>query len=217
MSSNARRYFGCFLPMVLAIFGCGTMLLLGNAGRIVVELRPVPDDSMAPLLQPGWSVMLSNAAFWVQEPPVGDIVTVKTADGWALRRIVAAPGETIEVRGGRILVNGRPRDPGYTPIGRGPDQLPITLGADQYFLMADNRDAVDSRTWGPVARDRIFGRAIFKIGEGRTFLEVMITPTAALPLPPVGTPTPGTGGQLRRTAAPPTSTASVGAAAGATP
>lgn len=179
MSPSARRYFGCFLPLLLAVFGCGTLLLVGQAGRIAVELRRVPDDSMAPLLSPGRTVMLNNAAYWTAEPAVGDVVTVKAPAGWALRRIMAAPGETIEVRSGRVLVNGRPRDPGYTPVGTGPDAPPVLLAEDEYFVMADNRAAEDSRVWGPMPRDRIFGLAIFQIDEQRSLLPVLVTPTAA--------------------------------------
>lgn len=189
MSPNARRYFGCFLPLVLAVFGCATFFLVGNAGRIVFELRPMPDDSMTPLLRPGWMVFMNNAAYWADDPRVGDIVTVETPDGWALRRIVAVPGERVEVRRGRILVDGLERDPGYNPTGTGTDAEAVTLGDGEYYVMADNREATDSRTWGPIPRSAIFGSAIFQIDDQRTFHEVMITPTPVR-VDPVVTPAP---------------------------
>jgi signal peptidase I len=184
MSPAARRYFGCILPVLLAVFGCGTILLIGYASRVAIQISSIPDDSMAPLLSPGWTVLVNNMAYWTEDPGVGDVVTVRHDDGWVLRRIVAVPGEEIAVVGGEILVDGAPRDPGYTPHGSGADAAPVVLGSEQYFVMADDRSALDSRAWGPVDSDDIYGLAVFQVDRNREFHAVLVTPT----------PPPATGG-----------------------
>lgn len=179
MSPSARRYFGCFLPLLLAVFGCGSLFLVGYAGRVVFQFERMPSADMAPLIVEGWTVMINNSAYWADEPGLGDIVTVDRPDGWRLRRIVGLPGETVAVEDGAVLVDGEPRDVGYAPIGRGPDAPPVELGPGEYYVLADNREADDSRVWGPIERMDIFGRAIFQIDRELTFHEVMITPTPA--------------------------------------
>ncbi|MFN2114350.1 MAG: signal peptidase I [Anaerolineae bacterium] len=179
MSPAARRYFGCCLPVLLLAFGCGTFALLGYASRVAVQVSGIPDDSMAPLLRPGWTILVNNMAYWTDEPSVGNVVTVGYDGKWALRRVVAVPGETIEVKDGQVIVDGQPRDPGYAPHGEGPDQPPVELGPDMYFVLADDRSAPDSRIWGPVHRDDIYGLAVFQIDNQREFHAVLVTPTPA--------------------------------------
>lgn len=181
MSPAARRYFGCCLPVLLLVFGCATLALIGYASRVAVQLSRIPDDSMAPLLQPGWTILVNNMAYWTEDPAVGDVVTVGHDGGWSLRRIVALPGEEIAVVGGEIVIDGTPRDPGYAPHGVGEDVSPLVLGPTQYFVMADDRGEPDSRDWGPADRDDIYGLAVFQIDGEREFHTVLVTPT-----PPAG-------------------------------
>jgi signal peptidase I len=88
-----------------------------------------------------------------------------------IKRVVAIPGDTIEVRAGILYVNGeRAPDPHAhfekLPAERLPSSQadymePRKLGP-KYFMMGDNRDhSYDSRFWGPITRDDIEGRAIF--------------------------------------------------------
>ncbi|HKO38829.1 MAG TPA: signal peptidase I [Solirubrobacterales bacterium] len=82
-----------------------------------------------------------------------------------IKRIVAGPGDTLSVKEGHPVVNGveQKDEPFTNPCGSGgPCDLPktITIPADHYFMMGDNRGASqDSRFWGPVPRDWIIGEA----------------------------------------------------------
>ncbi len=82
-----------------------------------------------------------------------------------IKRIVAGPGDTLSVRNGHPVVNGEiNRDEDFIiPCGGGSVcNLPrtITIPADHYFMMGDNRGASDdSRFWGPVPRDWLIGKA----------------------------------------------------------
>jgi signal peptidase I len=89
-----------------------------------------------------------------------------------IKRVVAVPGDTIEVRAGLLYLNGvRVADPHAhfekstaerLPASQADYMPPLKLGTDQYFMMGDNRDhSYDSRFWGPITRDAIEGRAMF--------------------------------------------------------
>ena len=99
--------------------------------------------------------------------------TEERSDQNFVKRIVAGPGDTLSVKNGHPVVNGeiaeedfiRECTPGRPPGDRPPDgkcEFPdtITIPADHYFMMGDNRgQSTDSRFWGPVPKDWIIGKA----------------------------------------------------------
>jgi signal peptidase I len=77
---------------------------------------------------------------------------------------VAGPGDRLSVQEGHVILNGERQRESYTrPCGGSDDcSFPreITVPADHYFMMGDNRGASDdSRFWGPVPREWIIGGA----------------------------------------------------------
>ena len=82
-----------------------------------------------------------------------------------IKRVVATPGDTLKVVDGHAIVNGKriPDDFTNPCLGRGSGcdfPKPITIPADHYFMMGDNRGSSDdSRFWGPVPRNWIIGQA----------------------------------------------------------
>ncbi|MGI8916844.1 MAG: signal peptidase I [Chloroflexota bacterium] len=90
----------------------------------------------------------------------GEVVVLELehgADRLLASRIVGLPGDTVEIRGGRLLINGQANDP--APGAAMPARVsPLRLGPEQYYLLGDNRAAaLDSRTFGPVSRTQILG------------------------------------------------------------
>jgi len=94
-----------------------------------------------------------------------------------IKRVIGLPGETLEVREKKIYINGKPLDEPYVHILQQPatsSELsevtsydvrerygPVTVPADQYFMMGDNRDnSQDSRYWGFLPRDLVKGKAL---------------------------------------------------------
>ena len=175
MSPRARRFFGCILPLAFLAAGCATFLMLGYAGQVVINLDEVRDEAMTPVLAPGMTVLVNNTAFWYEEPYRPAIVTVGSPRGRVIRRIVGLPGETIEIRGNDVLANGAvvlrfAADPPFADLG------PVQLGPDDYFVMAQSPEFADSRAWGPLKRNDIYGVATFYRTAQTSGWQVVVTP-----------------------------------------
>jgi len=118
-------------------------------------------QSMEPNLHPYQRLIVDKISYRLNAPQRNDIVVIRLPDMDELlvKRIVALPGERVEIRGGVIYVNGdavaEPFPHDMTPY----DMAPIVLGPLSYFVLGDNRsNSNDSRAFGPVALDEILGR-----------------------------------------------------------
>ena len=110
----------------------------------------------------------------------GDVVVFKYPEEPErdfIKRVIGLPGESIEVREKKVYINGSPIDEPYAHFLQPPRSGsslhevtsfdvrerygPVTVPADQYFMMGDNRDnSQDSRYWGFLPRDYVKGRAL---------------------------------------------------------
>jgi signal peptidase I len=96
-----------------------------------------------------------------------DKPTATRADVNFIKRVVAGPGDTLYIKGGHAYVNGKKQADGFTrPCSETGSSAgcdfprPITIPADHWFMMGDNRgESDDSRFWGPVPRKWIIGGA----------------------------------------------------------
>jgi signal peptidase I len=169
-------------------------LVLGSFRSAGADWNDVPTGSMEPTVVPGDRVFVNKLAYDLKVPFTtlrisewsaprrGDIVVLYSpADGRRLlKRVVALPGDTLEVKNHRLTVNGvaatyiRRADGSVhetldgrthavsvsSPSGPGAFLSPIVLPAGQYFVMGDHRDnSFDSRFFGPVEGSQIVGRA----------------------------------------------------------
>lgn len=111
------------------------LMLFGIFRTAVADWNPIPSASMRPNLLEGDVVFVNRLAYDVKipltdislgrlgEPQRGDVVTFSSPkDGTRLiKRIAALPGDTIEMRGERLLINGTPA--GYTMLGQGTETV----------------------------------------------------------------------------------------------
>ena len=81
-----------------------------------------------------------------------------------IKRVIAIPGDRVAISGGQVYLNGSVLPEPYVPQEfRDEAEMPqIVLGSEEYFVMGDHRNSSnDSRSWGPVAKKYIYGKAVF--------------------------------------------------------
>lgn len=136
-------------------------------------------DSMDPVLQSGDSILVNRIIYDASSPKRGDIIVFKPNGNentyFYVKRVIALPGETIEIKEGIIYVNGKQFDEKYKaskPMDAGVAAEPIQLGGDEYFVLGDNRDSSeDSRMAdiGNVKKSEIEGKAWFILSPWKHF------------------------------------------------
>lgn len=94
----------------------------------------------------------------------GDLV-VFDADNYKedmVKRVIAFGGEHLEIRGGKIYINDEELEEDYI-FGYTDGEVSMEIPEDTVFVMGDNRtESVDSRVFGPVDSEDIYGKVIFK-------------------------------------------------------
>lgn len=97
------------------------------------------------------------------EPSRGDVVIIDSPNpppDQLIKRIVGVPGDTVEIRGGILFINGERIQEDYTRAAPSLSLSPVVVEDDSYFVLGDNRSrSNDSRNFGQVDRDRIVGKA----------------------------------------------------------
>ena len=136
--------------------------------REVLEAFRIPSGAMAPTLLVGDHILTNKRAYRAGDPERADVAVLEDpTDSTKLfvKRVVGLPGDTIEMRRKVVWLNGAPLDEPYAVRGDAAtptpaDYPPLTIPRGYYFVLGDNRDASnDSRAWGPVAREKLRGRA----------------------------------------------------------
>jgi signal peptidase I len=179
------------------------LLVISSLRSALADWNDVPTGSMKPTIEEGDRVVVNKLAYDLKvpfttiellkwsDPKRGDIVVLfSPIDGTRLvKRVIAVPGDRVEMRENQLLVNGRAAS--WKPIGshddaeQGPTRIveetlngrthrvmltdhiaavrsfdPVVVPAGRYFVMGDNRDnSNDSRFIGMIERRRIVGKA----------------------------------------------------------
>lgn len=117
-------------------------------------------SGMSPSLNDGDYVFLYRRADQVSLPQRGEVVGFYRGTGRMFaKRIVGLPGETIEIRGAQVLINGRVLYEPYIKYPATYSMQPRTIGPEEYFVLGDGRnDSSDSHNWGNVPANTIIGK-----------------------------------------------------------
>lgn len=140
----------------------------------VVEPRWIPSGSMLPTLQLDDRVLVEKLRPRLGRPlPPGTVVVfhpppVLVEAGYdhrtaLIKRVVAGPGDRVEVRGGTLWRNDQPLQPDWSPQRLDYSLAPLTVPPDHLLVLGDNRNAsLDSHLWGPLPREEVIGTALWR-------------------------------------------------------
>jgi signal peptidase I len=143
---------------------------LGLALVIIIFLyQPVKVEgtSMAPLLSDQERIFINKFVYRFEPIERGDVVVFwypLDRSKSFIKRVVGLPGETVELRAGRLYIDGKESKEPYVPAGflDGSSYGPVLVPPESYFVMGDHRDSSnDSRVFGPVPARSIYGKAVF--------------------------------------------------------
>ncbi|MCC6629408.1 MAG: signal peptidase I [Chloroflexi bacterium] len=162
-----------------------TLVLFALVRLVVLNFR-VDGQSMTPTLSHGQYLLVNRVAYlgidrdwaswwpWPERcrddvcylfgpPQRGDIVVFwppAATDRPFIKRIIGLPGEQVDVRGGTVLVDGRPLSEPYVRGLASYAAAPVIVPPGQYYVLGDNRNnSTDSHLFGVLAVDEIIGRA----------------------------------------------------------
>ncbi|SFA78001.1 signal peptidase I [Acetitomaculum ruminis DSM 5522] len=167
-SESLKEFLSLVLYLVVAL--AITYLLLHYVGQRTL----VNGESMENTLQNGDNLIVDKISYRFRDPERFDIIVFPYQPGgetYYIKRIIGLPGETVQIKGGDILIDGEVLEENYgkeeiADYNYGVAANPIELGDDEYFVMGDNRnDSKDSRypEVGNIKRENIIGRAWMRI------------------------------------------------------
>ena len=149
--------------LVIAVVVCVVLI------AYVVQAFKVQGTSMSPVLADGERILVNKFIYYFGEIDRGDVVVFWYPEDPELsfiKRVVALPGESVEIKKGSVYVEGRLVDEPYV-IPRNADQRsypPLQIRPGHYFVLGDNRrGSNDSRSWGLVPARYIYGKAFVRI------------------------------------------------------
>ena len=132
----------------------------------------VNGESMVPNFDTGEYLIVDQISYAFRDPNRGDVIVFRypnDPDQFYIKRLIGLPTETLVLRDGTITIindahpNGIKLTEPYVEIP-GDTSLRVTLAADEYFVLGDNRSASsDSRRWGPLKERFIQGRPIIRV------------------------------------------------------
>ena len=154
------------LSLVIAALAVASYLVISH---FFLEGVRVVGMSMAPTLQNSQRYLLNRWVFYVRSPRPAEVVVLRDPgdNGFSVKRVIAAGGDTVYLSDGAVYVNGRKLDEPYlapgtrTFNGSSGRDLFFKCGPEQFFVLGDNRNnSIDSRIYGPVPRGNILGLII---------------------------------------------------------
>jgi signal peptidase I len=143
--------------------------LVISAFIIIFLYQPVRVEgtSMLPMLEDQDRLFINKIAYRMGDIHIGDVVVFQYPRDHSksyIKRVIALPGDRLRIDRGDVYVNGVRLPEPYVPNRFSDDrsQPEMVLPQHEYFVMGDHRSiSSDSREFGPVERNLIYGKAVF--------------------------------------------------------
>lgn len=155
-----------FLVFIAVFLGFALIFSFGIRTSVIGE-------SMEPGLSNGQEVLINKIAYQFSAPRQGDVIVFRPNGNenahLSVKRVVATPGDTVQIVNGKVVINGAiyTKDVAEDTPDPGVAASEIVLGADEYFVLGDNRrNSEDSRSAniGNISRGMIEGKAWYHLG-----------------------------------------------------
>ncbi|MFZ0746321.1 MAG: signal peptidase I [Terracidiphilus sp.] len=127
----------------------------------------VEGTSMLPRLEDRDRLFINKFVYHIESIHRGDVVVFHyplDPEKSYIKRVIALPGDRLWINHGRVWLNGKPLRESYVPdkFRDSRSMAEMVVPDDSYFMMGDHRSiSSDSREFGPVERDLIYGKAVF--------------------------------------------------------
>lgn len=148
-----------FIPITILICICSILF-----NMFFYQLAFVNGNSMFPTMKDGQLLIIDKISS-TETYKRGDIIIFDVDGKKLIKRLVALPGETVQIKNNDIYINDNKIED-YVDIDMediGCLENTITLNKDEYVFLGDNRNnSSDSRKYGPIKKEKIIGKIIFR-------------------------------------------------------
>ena len=164
--SLARIIWGWLFFIFMMILVSFIVVHFVNHNTLVVG------NAMYPTLSDGDRIILDTVSYKILDPGRYDVVVFPSKyeeNVYYIRRVIALPGETVQIVDGRVWINGVPLEEKFSfdaITNAGLAGTMITLSEDEYFTLGDNRnESLDSRreSVGAIHKDDLMGKVVLRL------------------------------------------------------
>lgn len=137
----------------------------------VVEARVIPSSSMLPTIEKWDRVLVNKIVYDISDPDRRDVIVFEAPVNTGeenqdfIKRVIALPGETVEIKNGRVFINGEPLEEDYVMENPEYNYGPVEVPSDSLFVLGDNRNSsYDSHLWEDawLKVDKVKGEAFIR-------------------------------------------------------
>ena len=158
-----RHVFAWARDLVMSLVIAAVVILF------IYQPVQVEGTSMEPALVNEERIFINKFTyrFGIEKVGLGDMVVFRFPNDPSksfIKRVIGLPGDYVRIEEGHVFRNGRPLEEPYLPESSRDKASwgPSRIAQDHYFVLGDHRSSSnDSRNWGAVHRDLIYGKAVF--------------------------------------------------------